>query len=642
MLVRSFILSGVNIVRKLLNFFLWLGFLGFLLLFILEFYGPPWVNTLWLITLLRQWGNPVMAQANAVLKPPAVLKPFLPFGLALGFWGVQALWHSSMRWIHYRLALALPIEEPVRGVRVGGRVRPSSLVWGTAPLDSEAAREKLLAIYQDVEQALKSAKRKGCAFLSVDVVSSAEMKAGARDTNVVISFRAYERMLRDIFKEYGAWKQAWTPNGAMVCFLQRELAVAAAQRILQSLDHFNASYNRLRAPFRVRCGINEGEVRIYENTDLERFADRVVDVARHMQTQAHPNTLWVSGRIFAQLTNKSGFHPVETAVEGHKVYQWSLRQPVAEEMAPAKEAASATQPLGATPAGIKGAVHRVRRYEILEELGRGSMGVVYKARDPQIGRTVAIKVILTGRLSSEALEEYKQRFTREAQAAGQLSHPGIVTIHDIGEDEVGQPYLVMEFLEGKTLEAIELPLPNPLDIAIQLAEALDYAHRRGVIHRDLKPANIVISSDGRAKILDFGIAQLAGSKLTQAGQLLGTPAFMSPEQFARASVDSRSDIFSLGTLIYWMCTGKNPFLGESLAAVALSVMQDTAPPARASNPGLPAEIDVVLSRCMAKDSADRYPTGAALAADLKALKAGQPVSTPGPSGSVPSAGVSSA
>ena len=172
-----------------------------------------------------------------------------------------------------------------------------------------------------------------------------------------------------------------------------------------------------------------------------------------------------------------------------------------------------------------------------------------------------------------------------------------------------------------------VPLENPVDIGLQLAEALDFAHRRGVIHRDLKPANIMISADGRAKILDFGIAQLAGSQLTQVGQLLGTPAFMSPEQFSGAKVDARSDLFSLGTVIYWMCTGKNPFMGKSLAAVALKVMQITPTAAHQLNPALAPDIDTILARCMAKDSAERYPSGAALAADLKALQAGRALHT---------------
>jgi serine/threonine-protein kinase len=272
-------------------------------------------------------------------------------------------------------------------------------------------------------------------------------------------------------------------------------------------------------------------------------------------------------------------------------------------------------------------LRRIGRYEILQELGRGSMGAVYKARDPQMGRTVAIKLILMAHLSSETIEEYKQRFHREAKAAGQMSHPNIVTIHDMGEDEAGQPYLVMEFVEGTVLDKLTAPLPNALAIAIQLAEALDYAHQHGVIHRDLKPANIILTPEDRPKILDFGIAQLAGTQLTRAGQLLGTPAFMSPEQFTGTHVDARSDIFSLGTLIYWMCTGRNPFTADSLGQIALNVVRSTPAPARELNAALPTEIDAALARCLAKDPTERYPSAEALAEQLRRIRIKRPVAS---------------
>jgi class 3 adenylate cyclase/predicted Ser/Thr protein kinase len=632
MTLRSIILFLVGALRNLLSVILWVVVVSFLVLFGLEFYRSPEVEGFRLVVVIRQWGGPIVAQTKAWLNPPASFSPFVPFALALAVWGVQALLHAGMRQVHYRLALLLPVEEPVKGPRPVAPARAGQVALA-APPDSEKAREELLKRYHEIEEALKSAKRKGCTFLSVDIVGSTKMKAGAGDTNVTISFHAYEDMLKKVFKEYGAWKQAWTPDGVMICFLQRELAVGAAQRILQGLDEFNAKYNRLRTPFQARCGINEGEVRIYEDTHLERVADRVIDVAGHMQKEGRPNTIWLSKEVYSQLSDKSGFHPLNKKVDGYEVYQWSL-EPVAEEEAKEAAAPPAAAPAPPAPeATLAGApteaakVARIRRYEILEELGRGSMGAVYKARDPQIGRTVAIKVILTTGLTPEGIEEYKQRFTREAQVAGQMTHPGIVTIHDIGEDENGQPFLVMEFLEGTPLERMKVPLDNPVDIAVQLAEALDYAHRRGVIHRDLKPANVIIGPGGRAKVLDFGIAQLAGSQLTQVGQLLGTPAFMSPEQFSGAKVDARSDIFSLGTVVYWMCTGKNPFMGKSLAAVALKVMQITPTPVKELNAALPPDIDTILARCMAKDSSERYPSAAALAADLKALQAGRALHT---------------
>jgi serine/threonine protein kinase len=277
-------------------------------------------------------------------------------------------------------------------------------------------------------------------------------------------------------------------------------------------------------------------------------------------------------------------------------------------------------------------MQKIGRYEVLEELGRGSMGVVYRARDPQIGRIVAIKVIHTANASQQEIERFKQRFQREAQAAGRMSHPGIVTIHDIAEDETGQPYLVMEYIEGAPLDFLMVPpAPRPslteiLDIAIQVAQALDYAHRNGVIHRDIKPANILVTPDGRAKIADFGIAKLAGLDLTQEGHSVGTPSFMSPEQFRGSGVDARSDIFSFGAVLYWMSTGEKPFTGESVTEVSFKVAFDAPAPAQQRNAALPAGLDVVLTRCLAKQPEQRYSSCGELAADLEALKAGRPLS----------------
>jgi serine/threonine-protein kinase len=276
---------------------------------------------------------------------------------------------------------------------------------------------------------------------------------------------------------------------------------------------------------------------------------------------------------------------------------------------------------------------RIGRYEVLAELGRGSMGAVYRARDPQIGRVVAIKIILTANLSAEDLELYKQRFVREAQAAGQMQHPGIVTIHDIAEDATGQPYLVMEFIEGTPLDKLlqpggeRLSLSQCLDIGIQVAEALDYAHRRGVVHRDVKPANILLTAEGRAKIADFGIAKLAGVQMTQAGHMVGTPAFMSPEQFSGGTVDARTDLFSLGAMLYWMFTGERPFAGDTLTTVSFKVVYTAPIPAKQLNPSLPPEVDTILSRCLAKNPDERYPSCRELCEDLRALKEGRMVRT---------------
>src|ERR1700733_8092318 len=219
----------------------------------------------------------------------------------------------------------------------------------------------------------------------------------------------------------------------------------------------------------------------------------------------------------------------------------------------------------------------IGRYEILGELGRGAMGVVYQGRDPQIARLVAIKTIALLTDDAEAEQEYRQRFFLEARAAGRLSHPGIVTIFDVGEEpESHSPFIVMEYVAGQPLSKFisspsKVPARRALRYAQQLAEALDYAHAQGVVHRDMKPANILIGKDAHAKITDFGIAKMNVANITHAGHVVGTPAYMSPEQLEGAAVDGRSDLFSLGVILYTMLTGHRPCQGNSAATVCFIV-----------------------------------------------------------------------
>ena len=271
----------------------------------------------------------------------------------------------------------------------------------------------------------------------------------------------------------------------------------------------------------------------------------------------------------------------------------------------------------------------IGRYEVLSELGRGAMGVVYQARDPQIDRLVAIKTIALLTDDPEAEQEFRQRFFLEARAAGRLSHPGIVTIFDVGEEpDTHAPYIVMEYVAGQPLSKFisspsKIPARRALRYAQQLAEALDYAHAQGVVHRDMKPANILIGKDAHAKITDFGIAKMNLANITHAGHVVGTPAYMSPEQLEGIAVDGRSDLFSLGVILYTMLTGHRPFQGNSAATVSYKVANRDPLPASAFDSTFPAEVDYVIARAMAKDPNARYQTGREMALDLHSVLRGQ-------------------
>ena len=267
------------------------------------------------------------------------------------------------------------------------------------------------------------------------------------------------------------------------------------------------------------------------------------------------------------------------------------------------------------------------RYEIVGELGRGAMGVVYKARDPQIDRLVALKTVSLRGQEPEDAAEFRQRFVNEAKAAGRLHHPGIVSVFDVGEEtQTGEPYIVLEYVAGEALNKViarekKLPLQRALQIAEEVADALDYAHEQEVTHRDIKPGNVLITESGHPKIADFGIAKLNLAHFTIPGKVLGTPAYMAPEQLSGERADGRSDLFSLGVILYAMVTGHSPFQGNSATTVCFKVANREPLPASALDLNLPPELDAVIARAMAKDPADRYQRGADFANDIRALRA---------------------
>jgi len=277
---------------------------------------------------------------------------------------------------------------------------------------------------------------------------------------------------------------------------------------------------------------------------------------------------------------------------------------------------------------------RIGRYEIRRELGRGTMGIVYLAEDPALERSIALKTIdLAFAVPAPERAGFEQRFLAEGRVAGRLSHPGIVVVHDVGRDsETGILYIALEYLQGRTLAEVTedgepLPWREALRITAGLARALHHAHAHGIVHRDIKPANIMLLSSGEPKVMDFGIAKAPHIELTSAGQLFGTPLYMSPEQALGQSLDGRSDLFSLGSIAYTMLTGKQAFRADNVFQVLARVTQEHPLPPSQQNPAVPPDVDLFIKRALAKSPAERYQDGESMARDAEDLLEGRPLAT---------------
>lgn len=275
---------------------------------------------------------------------------------------------------------------------------------------------------------------------------------------------------------------------------------------------------------------------------------------------------------------------------------------------------------------------KLGRYEVVRELGKGAMGIVYLAKDPLIGRLVALKTIRVAmHADDDEAKEFQQRFVREAQAAGILNHPSIVTVHDIGQDDTsGTSFIAMEYVEGQNLKEVlsqgrTLSFDQIGDIIAQVAEALDFAHSKGIVHRDVKPANVILIDGHRAKITDFGIAKIASgaANLTTTGQFLGTPNYMAPEQIKGTPVDGRTDIFSVGICLYECLTRRKPFGGDSLTSISYKIVHEPFPPLHEINPQIPEGYEEVVANCLAKDPSKRYQRARDLANALRAVIRGE-------------------
>jgi len=263
------------------------------------------------------------------------------------------------------------------------------------------------------------------------------------------------------------------------------------------------------------------------------------------------------------------------------------------------------------------------RYQIEKELGKGAMGIVYLGKDPKISRVVAIKTMaLAQEFEADELDEVKERFFREAETAGRLSHPNIVTIFDAGEEH-DLAYIAMEFLKGSDLAPHTkkdnlLDMKTVVSIIIRSAEGLAFAHAQNVVHRDIKPANLMYEAQSDSlKITDFGIARITDSSKTKTGMVLGTPSYMSPEQLAGKKVDGRSDLFSLGVMMYQLLCGTLPFKADSMASLMFKITNDDAPDITTYRPDIPPCLVPIINKTLIKDADERYLTGTDLANDLK-------------------------
>ncbi|HEV3202175.1 MAG TPA: bifunctional serine/threonine-protein kinase/formylglycine-generating enzyme family protein [Bryobacteraceae bacterium] len=296
-------------------------------------------------------------------------------------------------------------------------------------------------------------------------------------------------------------------------------------------------------------------------------------------------------------------------------------------------------------------VESIGPYQLLEELGRGAMGVVFRGFDPAIGRSVAIKIIQAGQFASpEEKSDLRVRFAREAAAAGRLSHPNIVTVYQLGQDGDTQ-YLVLELVDGCSLEKT-LAGGQPQDpktavsIVTQVADALDYAHSEGIVHRDVKPANILVRPDGKAKITDFGIAHIASQTVTRSGFTFGTPAYISPEQIETSQVSGRADQYSLGVIAYQMLSGKRPFAADTGPSLMFKIMEAKAPTLHSLNPAISPDTSAAIAKAMARKPEDRYASCkefaeqlseslSAATADTQNPRPEAVAATPAPNGEVP-------
>ncbi len=474
------------------------------------------------------------------------------------------------------------------------------------------------------------------ALLMVDVVGSPAFFERYGETAILVMLQQHNELVVPVVHESGGTVVRSVGDTALALFDSAAKAARAAVRIQQRVDE----YDRARKPnerfhCRIALGHSAGPA-----VDPKVFESVVNEVGR-IGKACQGGQVLLSGVMKEALQGTQSLQLRKASFAGKKsvkglkdIYEivWTPELKTSAIVNPAEERAAAGSGTPAAEPEKKDKANKLGRYEILEEIGVGGMGVVYKANDPMVGRTIAIKTV---RLDSKGKEreELVRRLRLEAHAAGRLEHPAIVTIYDAGEAE-GIFYLAMQYVEGRPLSAslaerMLMPVKQILTMMEEISDGLYYAHKREIVHRDLKPANIVVTPEGKPKILDFGIAKISDTGMTKAGTILGTPNYMSPEQASGRRIDRRSDIFSLGAILYELLTGERAFAGSAPTAVLHKIREENPIPLRKIDPTIEPALENVVNKALAKDPFQRYQTCAELRDDLAAVRTGQ-VSTPVP------------
>jgi len=477
----------------------------------------------------------------------------------------------------------------------------SKAAGNVAEVGGDSDIDQLLRARGEIDTALKR-HRAQFAVLFTDIVGSTSFFERYGDTAGLLMLRRHDDQVMPAIEEGGGTVVKTIGDAVLATFTSAKTAAETAVKIQQRLNSFNEG-RPAEEQIYVRVGINYGAGFLKEG---DIFGD-VVNVAARFVKNCAAAQILISRTVYEALKTEptitcqklgtASFHGKAGPEEMYEVL-WTSSE-------------NYTRIRAVLEAGKGGATGRntLGRYQLLEELGRGAMGVVYKAFDPAVGRIVALKTVRLDITGSDR-DELIRRLRQEAQAAGRLEHPNVVTIHDAGEAD-GLFYLTMQFVKGETLgELIAqrklLPVKDVLTMIEQLCEGLHYAHERGIVHRDLKPSNIILTAEGIQKIVDFGVAKIVEAGTTRAGMVVGTPSYMSPEQAQGGRVDRRSDIFSLGAIFYELLTGEKPFPGNTPTAIIYKIIHENPIPPRAIEPTVDPKLEAVARKALAKSPFERF------------------------------------